>query len=89
MFMRPEWVPVDRLVGNTARYVAAHPSEASAHYALGRLHYLAFTLKMDLVPAFPHRDDELARPVPTISWGCLLPARVSNGRWNSHVRKLV
>jgi hypothetical protein len=87
--MRPEWVPVDRLVGNTTRYVEAHPSEASAHYALGRLHYLAFTLKMDLVPAYPHGRRTREDPYRIISRGCLLPARESNGRWNWHVLKLV
>src|SRR3954471_2168683 len=63
-FMRPDWVPVDRLLENTTRYVTAHPSEASGYYSLGRLHYLAFTLKMEIVPAFPQTEEELARPVP-------------------------
>jgi hypothetical protein len=64
MFMRPEWVPVDRLLRNTSRYVEAHPSDAAGYYALGRLHYLAFTMKIELVPSFPQSDGELVRPVP-------------------------
>jgi hypothetical protein len=63
MFARPDWVPVDRLVANTERYAAAHPQEAAAQYTLGRLHYLAFVLKLERVPVYQPGGDAL--PVPS------------------------
>jgi hypothetical protein len=74
IFMRPEWVPVDRLIANTERYAAAHPSEAATQYTLGRLHYLAFVLKMDRVPAYQRDPERLPAPVRDTHIGLPLAA---------------
>lgn len=49
-----EWVsptnwPVDRLVRNLTRHVEQHPDDASALYALGRIHSWAFVFQTDEV----------------------------------------
>jgi len=37
--------PVQRLVFNVEAYVETHPEDANGYYRLGRIHYLAFTLR--------------------------------------------
>ena len=44
------------------RYVTEHPNDASAHYTLGRIRYLAFILQIEMVPTY--RDAEDGRPNP-------------------------
>lgn len=68
MFMPPEMVPVDRLVKNAETYLAKHPDEADAHYTLARIHYLAFSMKRDQVPAFTRGAAEGAKPQPAPDW---------------------
>lgn len=46
----PQLVPVDRLIKSTQTYLATHPTEADAHYTLGRIHYLAFVRGAESVP---------------------------------------
>ena len=74
-FAMPELVPVERLVKNAEAYVQAHPGDAFAHYTVGRIHYLAFVLKIGMVPAHapaadglprPARDQLLGQPLATI-----------------------
>lgn len=51
-FLRPEPVPVERLISNAAAYVREHPRDASGYYILARINYLAFANKSEEVPAF-------------------------------------
>lgn len=67
-FMAPELVPVDRLVKNAEAYLATHQSEADAHYTLARIHYLAFSMKRDQVPAFVRGVGEGGKPQPAPDW---------------------
>ncbi len=59
----PELIPVDRLIKSAKAYLARHPDKALAHYALARIHYLAFHMKCDKVPAFGLRDKEDLPPI--------------------------
>ena len=61
-FMMPELVPADRLVKNAEAFVQKNPRDAAGYYTLGRIHYLAFVLKVGSVPA--HRADANGRPQP-------------------------
>jgi hypothetical protein len=45
MFDIPSEVPVDRLIANATAYVEENPTDANGYYVLGRIHYLAFSLK--------------------------------------------
>jgi hypothetical protein len=60
----PQLTPVDRLLKSAEAYVAAHPEDAEARYTLGRIHYLAFSMKQNAVPAFPSRGDGPVSVVP-------------------------
>ena len=60
--MMPELVPADRLVKNAEAFVQKNPRDAAGHYTLGRIHYLAFVLKIGSVPAY--RADAGDRPQP-------------------------
>lgn len=48
--------PVERLIGNVQAYVRSHPQDASGYYALGRIHYLAFSLRRTSLAYFPRND---------------------------------
>jgi len=50
MFMLPERAPVDRIIKNAEAYIAEHPDDAEGYYVLGRAHYLAWTLKSQMIP---------------------------------------
>jgi len=63
-FITPELVPVERLLKNATRHLAQHPDDAFAHYTLGRIHYLAFVLKIEMLPANPGPENGLPRPAP-------------------------
>jgi len=52
MFARPEEVPVDRLIKNVGAYVKAHPKDAMGYYTLGRVNYLALSMKSTTVRAY-------------------------------------
>ena len=82
MFMSPEMVPVDRLVKNAETYLVKHPDEADAHYTLARIHYLAFSMKRDQVPAFTRGAAEGAKPRPAPDWmvGWRDPAEAPQGK---------
>ena len=68
MFVSPEPTPVDRLLQNAEAYLAKHPDKADAHYTLARIHYLAFHLKRDHVPAFRGREQEDKPPRIAPQW---------------------
>lgn len=53
MFMQPQNVPVDRLLKQAEAGVAKNPNDAKAVYTLARVHYLAFHMRSNQVPAFP------------------------------------
>ena len=63
-FMMPELVPADRLVKNAEAFVEKNPGDAFGHYTLGRIHYLAFVLKIGSVPVIQAGPGELPRPAP-------------------------
>ena len=69
MFAMPESAPVDRLIKNTEAYLAKNPDKAEAHYTLGRIHYLAFILQAETIPAFRGREGELPSPVSDMFLG--------------------
>ncbi len=56
MFMRPDTVPVDRVVKNAEAYVKEHADDASGHYVLGRAHALAFIRKSEVVAVYMHQQ---------------------------------
>lgn len=58
MFMRPNDAPVARLLRNAQAYVLEHPDDASGHYVLGRIHYLAWSTKAGFVPAYQTGTDD-------------------------------
>lgn len=51
-FMRPSDAPVDRLIKNAEAYVTENPKDADGHYVLGRIHYLAWSIKTGQVPVY-------------------------------------
>jgi len=63
MFVAPKQTPVDRLVHSAAEYLKKHPDDAEAHYTLGRIYYLAFSMKRDAIPAYPD-DKTTGQPRP-------------------------
>jgi len=63
-FRMPEEVPVDRLITNVTAYVKEHPKEALAYYTLGRLNYLALSLKSKTVRAYEKGDATTLPGVP-------------------------
>lgn len=64
MFAAPTYAPVDRLVRNTAAYIAEHPEEADGYYRLGRIHYLAFATRAAMVVSV----DSPKTPEPAGEW---------------------
>jgi hypothetical protein len=56
-FRMPAEVPVDRLITNVTAYVKEHPKEAQGYYTLGRLNYLALSLKSKTVRAYENGKD--------------------------------
>ncbi|MDA1276563.1 MAG: hypothetical protein O2960_21305 [Verrucomicrobia bacterium] len=58
-FVRPEPIPVDRLLKSAEAYRVAHPDSAEAHYTLARIHYLAFVRSSEEVPAFVPQSETL------------------------------
>ncbi|MEO8352082.1 MAG: hypothetical protein ABI680_10140 [Chthoniobacteraceae bacterium] len=61
IFVRPEMIPTERLLKNTGAFLAKHPRDAAAHYTLGRIHYLAFVLGLDRLPAHRGGENELPK----------------------------
>jgi hypothetical protein len=55
-FAMPGEVPVDRLIKNVGAYVKEHPQEAQGYYTLGRVHYLALSMKSKTVRAYEARE---------------------------------
>jgi hypothetical protein len=51
-FMMPQEVPVERLITNVTAYVKEHPKEAQGYYTLGRINYLALSLKSKTIRAY-------------------------------------
>src|SRR5262245_56952852 len=68
--MTHEPVPVDRLIGNTEKYIKDSPQDAKGYYTLGRLQSLAYALdggqvdverdsKNAALPTFPRYNSVL------------------------------
>ncbi|HEY7679632.1 MAG TPA: hypothetical protein VIC04_03875, partial [Terriglobia bacterium] len=55
-------VPVDRLVQNLERELAANPKNAEVHINLARLHGMAYALKVEEVPAGGYRPEDKDKP---------------------------
>jgi hypothetical protein len=55
-FAMPGEVPVERLIKNVGAYVKEHPKDAQGFYTLGRVHYLALSMKSKTVRAFEARE---------------------------------
>lgn len=55
-FAMPGEVPVERLIKNVGAYVKEHPKEAQGYYTLGRVHYLALSMKSKTVRAFEAQE---------------------------------
>lgn len=68
MFASPEPTPLDRLLKSADAFVEKHPDRAEGRYTLGRIHYLAFHLKTDQIPAFRHREGEDEPPYLAPQW---------------------
>jgi hypothetical protein len=51
-FAMPQEAPVERLLKNVAAYVKEHPKDPQGYYTLGRVNYLALSLKSTTVRAF-------------------------------------
>ena len=79
----PESVPVDRLIKNTEAYLARNPDKAEAHYTLGRIHYLAFILRAESIPAYRERAGELPTPASDLFLG-----RPLDGARRQHAEEL-
>ncbi len=62
MFRLPDEVPVDRLVENVGRFVAAHPEDARGHYVLARIHTLALVHKSTKIRAYLDAEDPQKLP---------------------------
>jgi tetratricopeptide (TPR) repeat protein len=68
MFMLPERAPVDRIIKNAEAYIADHPDDAEGYYVLGRAHYLAWTLKSQMIPVNQWQRDEKDLPNLPADW---------------------
>lgn len=66
-FVPPQFAPVERLVKSTQAYLAGHPTEADAHYTLGRIHYLAFARGAESVPVV-REAGEGGKPTVASDW---------------------
>lgn len=65
--IRPQEVPVDRLLKNTEAWIADHPEDPRGHYVLGRVHSMAFATRKDQVTVGQsfNAKPEAANPLPS------------------------
>lgn len=54
-WMFPQPAPVERLVKNLTKYTSEHPNDASGHYALARVHSMAYVLGYAELDTFGNR----------------------------------
>lgn len=80
-FVKPTFSPVDRLITNTEAYLEEHPSSDEAHFALARIHYLAFFNKSALVPT----SNVKPFPKPLPHWRAIDFASYARRQQASHV----
>lgn len=66
-FRQPEEVPVARLIANVTAYVKEHPKEAEGYYTLGRINYLALSLKSKTIRAYENDGAANLPQVPSFS----------------------
>jgi hypothetical protein len=71
-FAPPQMVPVERLIKSAQVYLDKHPDDAEAHYTMGRIYYLAFSMKRLKIPGFLSYDENtMSRTIPDFmrDWG--------------------
>ncbi|MFK8029823.1 MAG: hypothetical protein AB8G18_06255 [Gammaproteobacteria bacterium] len=56
IFVSPQPMPLDRLIANTEKRIAANGKDPLGYYVLGRLHYLAFINEVSFVRAYRHSN---------------------------------
>lgn len=66
IFVEPPEVDVERLLRNTAAYVAEHPSDAQGYYVLARVNSLAYALKTKTLRAFEKSPGQ-KKKLPVVS----------------------
>jgi len=65
MFVPPEDVPLDRLISSATNYWTTHSDDPEAIYILARIHYLAFSIKRESLPAYERTGaGEPVEPAP-------------------------
>lgn len=67
-FALPQPTPIDQLLKSAEEFRTDHPQSAAGSYTLGRIHYLAFHLQRNQVPAFNDRETKDAPPRPAPQW---------------------
>ena len=68
MFATPDLIPLERLLKAAETQVAKNPDSAQAHYTLARVHYLAFHVKHDHLPAFAYKGEKGETPEAAPQW---------------------
>ena len=87
LFVKPTYLPAERLIANTRAYLDEHPKEANAHYTLARIHYLAFVNESEFVGfTGTRKKDDLPRVAP--DWLLGLGGRERERRYQ-HASSLV
>jgi len=64
-FVQPTDAPVERLLKNVAAYTKEHPTDPEGFYTLGRVHFLAFTIKTGAIKTFGE-GDEAGKALPRL-----------------------
>lgn len=68
MFTILSEVPVDRLIANATAYIQEHPDDVNGIYVLGRIHYLAFSLKTLKINGHIFEDEKTYLPRIEENW---------------------
>lgn len=90
-FRIPENAPVQRLATTLEAFVKANPGDATGHYNLARLHYLAYALRTDTASYFPS-DEGPPRIANRFHPGKAQPSsgtaspKIGNGEALAHLR---
>ncbi len=89
MFMLPERAPVDRIIKNAEAYIAEHPDDAEGYYILGRAHYLAWTLKSQMIPVNRwEREEKADLPNLPEDWMARAGSNLQTLRYNEAIRQV-
>jgi hypothetical protein len=93
-FIRLEEAPVERLLSNVGHYVDAHPTDAHGYYTLGRIHYLAFSLRRQMIGYSGKDADGVNVDVNWVRPGRhsdtpVLGGATGDAQWTGHVEAAV